>query len=105
MHPQPVTPFGNREWNQAVILAAEIAHAVELRHAAKAAGQVVGPTVIGAAQPTSSAAWLGGDGRGTMATDVVKRPQNAFVVAHHENGVACDLRGQERAGLGDLDRK
>ena len=86
---------------QAVVLAAEVGDAVELRRAAQPAGEVVGPAVIAAAQPRRGPFRRRHQRRGTMPADVVEGPQDALGIADDKNRFAGDVGGEKRAGLGD----
>ena len=97
MDPDQRPPNGDGQRRQAVVLAAEVGDAVELRGAAQPAGQVVGPAVIAAAQPRRLAARLRRHGGRPMAADVGKGAQHAGLVADDQDRLAGDFRGEERS--------
>ena len=76
------SPGGDVYRQQTFHLAAEIGRAVELGSAAQPAGQVVGPTVIAAAEAgIDLAASQRSDSGSSMAANVKKRPKHAVEVA------------------------
>src|SRR5207248_1429623 len=85
----------------------EVGDAVELGCAAQPAGQVVGPTVIAAAQLGARAVRLVDDLGRLVAADVMKGAEHALVVAHDQDRLAGDFgceKGSWRRDLGTPSR-
>ena len=88
------------ERRQPHALAIEGGEAARLRDRGQLAVLAVGPAVVRAAQHLGTAPGALEDLHGSVAADVRERPQLSVVAAHDRHGLARDVRGGERAGLG-----
>src|SRR5262249_38327409 len=95
-------PGGDADRQQAEILLVEVDGAAEMRRGTQAAGGVVGPAVIGAADHVAAAGTVLQDRRATMAADVVKGAQGPIAVPDREQTPAGELDGDVVAGIAQL---
>src|ERR1035441_4274793 len=83
-------PGLHRHWNQTIVLAFEVLHAIELRHSLERSIEPVVPSMIGTMQNRRLAAFLGHHRRRMMAADIVKRPQHSIVPADGHQRLSRD---------------
>ena len=101
---QPVALLGG-EWAQAEARPVDVAEVFGLRETDQRAAGVVGPRVERAGESAFGAALLGLDHRAAVAARVDERPELAVLVAGREDRDAEVVVGQERAGLGEVERQ
>src|SRR6185312_5731448 len=95
-------PGGDADREEAIVLPVEIDGVAEMRRGAQAAGGVVGPAVIAAAEHVAMAGALLQDGRAAMAADVVKGAQVSVAVSDREQAPAREFDGDGVAGVAQL---
>src|ERR1035437_462637 len=88
VHEHKALPGFNADWNQAVLTAIKVLHAIELRHAFERSIQTVFPTVVRTLQNLRVAAGLGHDCRGMMPAHVVESAQRAVASANDNDGLS-----------------
>ena len=99
IHEDQCLPGIHLHRDQAVVFAFKILHTIELGHAFERAVESVVPSVIRAMQDGRLSARFGDDRSCVMPADIEKRPQDAVVSAHGDDGLAGDRRGHELARL------
>ena len=95
-------PDIHRESCQTLIFFGEIFNAAEFRRAQQAAGQVVGPAVVAAAEVAAVTLSFAGDPGSAMPAEIKKCPQRAGLIAHDQDRLHGQLGRKEHPRLGNL---
>jgi hypothetical protein len=97
-----ILPSVERDGDETVFGAIEIADAFKFDHALECAVIAIGPAVIGAAEILGAALRFGDNGGGVMAADVVKGTKHTVIAARDDDGLARKIGGEEIAFVREL---
>src|SRR5579859_3577687 len=97
-----ILPSVDRNLDEAIFRAIEVADAFEFHHALERAIVAVGPAVIRTAKIFFAALWFCDDRSSVMAADVVESAKYAVVATCDDDRFSCEICGEEVALLGDM---
>jgi hypothetical protein len=99
MDPDERSPGLDGKWEKSGVLTLEVSDSLEFRDTAKSAGQVVGPTMIPAAQPAGPATRFCQYQSGAMTADIEEGPECPVLIADDKDWPPGDLGCEEGVRL------